>query len=155
MSAGFFLLGIPNPLLIALIIAVFDILPVLGTGGILVPWILYLLVTQNFHLAIGLGVLYGTVTVVRQFIEPKIVGKQLGLDPLVTLISIYLGYIWFGVSGMLLIPITMNIFIKLYSQGKLKQFVNFEELYKEDFEGSEASAAEDMKKSLKDRKRKK
>ena len=151
LSIGFFIVGIPNPLLVALLIAIFDILPVLGTGGVMVPWVIFMLITGNIHLAIGLAIIYAVVTVVRQFVEPKIVGDQLGLDPLVTLVSIYLGFIWFGVAGMLLVPITTNIFIKLYSQGKLKQFVNFEELYKEDFETEDAPVKPSMFRSLKNR----
>lgn len=151
LSIGFFIVGIPNPLLVALLIAIFDILPVLGTGGVMVPWIILMLITGNIHLAIGLAIIYAVVTVVRQFVEPKIVGDQLGLDPLVTLVSIYLGFIWFGVAGMLLVPITTNIFIKLYSQGKLKQFINFEELYKEDFETEDTSVKPSMLRSLKNR----
>ena len=151
LSIGFFIVGIPNPLLVALLIAIFDILPVLGTGGVMVPWVIFLLITGNIHLAIGLAVIYVVVTVVRQFVEPKIVGDQLGLDPLVTLVSIYLGFIWFGVAGMLLVPISTNIFIKLYAQGKLKQFINFEELYKEDFESEEPPEKLNVLRSLKNR----
>ena len=151
LSIGFFIVGIPNPLLVALLIAIFDILPVLGTGGVMVPWVIFMLITGNIHLAIGLAIIYVVVTVVRQFVEPKIVGDQLGLDPLVTLVSIYLGFIWFGVAGMLLVPISTNIFINLYSQGKLKQFINFEELYKEDFEPEDASVKPSVLRSLKNR----
>lgn len=132
LTIGFIFLGIPNPLLIALIIAIFDILPVLGTGGILIPWIVLQLVLGNWTLAGGLAILYGVVTVMRNILEPRIVGGQLGLDPLVTLVSIYLGFMWLGVFGMLLVPIATNIFLKLYQQGKLKSFINLEALYAED-----------------------
>lgn len=134
LSIGLTILKIPNSIFIAFLIAIFDILPVLGTGGIMVPWILISFILGNIQLGVGLLILYGIVTVVRQLIEPKIVGDQLGLNPLVALISIYLGFIWFGVTGMLLIPITANIFIHLYKDGKLKSFINFEELYTNDEE---------------------
>lgn len=134
LSIGLTILKIPNSIFIAFLIAIFDILPVLGTGGIMVPWILISFILGNIQLGVGLLILYGIVTVVRQLIEPKIIGDQLGLNPLVALISIYLGFIWFGVTGMLLIPITANIFIHLYKDGKLKSFINFEELYTNDEE---------------------
>ena len=108
---------------------IFDILPVLGTGGVLFPWILLELLLGNIPLAVGLAILYGVVWAVRNLAEPRIVGGELGLNPLVTLVSIYLGFTWFGVFGMLLVPVATNIFLKLYQQGKLKAFVNLEELY--------------------------
>ena len=129
LSIGFFILGIPYPLLVALLIAIFDILPVLGTGAVLFPWILLELLLGNIPLAVGLAILYGVVWAVRNLAEPRIVGGELGLNPLVTLVSIYLGFTWFGVFGMLLVPVATNIFLKLYQQGKLKAFVNLEELY--------------------------
>lgn len=137
LSIGLTILKIPNPIFIAFLIAIFDILPVLGTGGIMVPWILIVFILGNTPLGIGLLILYGVITVVRQLVEPKIVGDQLGLNPLVALISIYLGFIWFGVTGMLLIPIVANIFIRLYKEGKLTAFINFEELYFDDKERTE------------------
>lgn len=129
LSLGFFILGVPKPILVGLLIATFDILPVLGTGGVLVPWILLEVLLGNLPMAAGLGILYIVVTVVRNLAESRIVGGELGLNPLVTLVSIYLGFSWFGVFGMLLVPIATNIFLKLYQQGKLKAFVNLEELY--------------------------
>lgn len=145
LSLGFWILGIPTPFLFGLIISIFDILPVLGTGGILVPWIVVELFMGDFQMAGGLGILYGVVTVVRNLIEPKLVGDHLGLNPLVTLISIYLGFTWFGVFGMLLVPIGTNIFLKLYQQGKLKAFVNLEELYGEDGKYCENDEIEGVK----------
>ena len=82
-------------------------MPVLGTGGIVVPWIAFSFIVGDIRLGIGLLILYAVITVIRQFIEPRIVGYQLGLNPLVTLIAIYLGFIWFGVTGMFLIPISL------------------------------------------------
>ncbi len=137
LSVGLAILKIPNPIFIAFIIAIFDIMPVFGTGGIMVPWIIISFILGNNPLGFGLLILYGIVTIVRQVIEPKIVGDQLGLNPLVTLISIYLGFIWLGVFGMLLVPITANIFIRLYNEGKLTAFINFEELYFDDEEREE------------------
>ena len=123
---GFYILKIPNFILVAFLISLFDILPVLGAGGILIPWFVFAFISGNIHLGIGLVIIYAIVTLVRHFIEPKIVGDQLQLNPLVTLLSIYLGFIWFGVAGMLIIPMVTNILIKLYTNGQLKAFVNFQ-----------------------------
>ncbi len=120
LSIGLSILQIENAIGIAALIALADVFPVLGTGGILIPWSLISLLNANYTVAIGLIVIYLTILVVRNFAEPKIVGDQLGLHPLVTLISIYLGYLWMGVGGMILLPITMTIIIGLHRSGKIK-----------------------------------
>ncbi len=129
LSIGLTILKIPNSIFFAFLISLFDIMPVLGTGGIMVPWIIFTFIVGDVNLGVGLLILYGVITVIRQVIEPRIVGHQLGLNPLITLITIYLGFLWFGVTGMFLIPITTNILLRLYREGKLSSFINFEELY--------------------------
>ncbi|MBQ4146247.1 MAG: AI-2E family transporter, partial [Clostridia bacterium] len=71
------------------------------------------------YLALGLVLLYLIITAVRQFVEPKIVGDQLGLPPVVSIVCIYLGYIWFGILGVILIPVTVNILLCLQRAGKI------------------------------------
>ncbi len=90
---------------IAIGIAVFDILPVAGSGGILIPWALIALVSGNVGQCIGLLVIYAIITVIRQYIEPKIVGNSLGVHPLVTLAGLYFGLKLFGFMGMFIVPI--------------------------------------------------
>ncbi len=90
---------------IAIGIAVFDILPVAGSGGILIPWALVALVSGNVGQCIGLLVIYAIITVIRQYIEPKIVGNSLGVHPLVTLAGLYFGLKLFGFMGMFIVPI--------------------------------------------------
>lgn len=90
---------------IAICIAVFDILPVAGSGGILIPWLLIALVTGNVGQCVGLLILYAVITVIRQYIEPKIVGDSLGVNPLVTLAGLYFGLKLFGFMGMFIVPI--------------------------------------------------
>ena len=92
--------------------AIIDIIPVLGTGTVLLPWTLYSLITSNFKMAIGLIVMYVLITVIRQIIEPKFVAGQLGLSPIVTVIALYLGLKAFGVLGMFITPLVI-IMIKL------------------------------------------
>lgn len=90
---------------IAIGIAVFDILPVAGSGGILIPWSLIALVSGNVGQCVGLLILYAVITVIRQYIEPKIVGDSLGVNPLVTLAGLYFGLKLFGFMGMFIVPI--------------------------------------------------
>lgn len=97
---------------IALITAVVDIMPVLGTGTILIPWALYSFITSDTPFGIGLLVLYAFITVARQFIEPKLVAGQLGLPPFITIMGMYIGLKLFGVIGMLIVPLVI-IMLKL------------------------------------------
>ncbi|MBE6741197.1 MAG: sporulation integral membrane protein YtvI [Ruminococcaceae bacterium] len=92
---------------IAALIAIFDILPIAGSGGILIPWALFSLVMGNFKQAIGLIIMYVVITFIRQYIEPKIVGDTLGVHPLVTLMGLYFGLKLFGFMGMFIVPLTV------------------------------------------------
>lgn len=103
--------------IIAIATAIVDIIPVLGTGTILIPWALYSLITGNFALAIGLAVIYAAITVIRQVIEPKLVAGQLGLSPVVTITSLYLGLKIFGVLGMIIAPILVTMLKVLNDEG--------------------------------------
>ena len=117
---GLLILRVDGAVWIAAVIAVTDAFPVLGTGTIVLPWAVISLFKGELFFAAGLVILYMTVTVVRQFIEPKIVGDQLELPPIVAIISIYLGFIWFGIFGAILFPISMNILNSLQKAGKIK-----------------------------------
>ncbi len=104
------LLGImknPNYVWIAALIAIFDIMPVAGSGGILVPWALISLILGKYPQAIGLIVIYVIITVLRQYIEPKIVGDTLGVHPLITLMGLFFGLKLFGFLGMFIVPLTV------------------------------------------------
>ena len=97
---------------IAVVTAIVDIIPVLGTGTIVLPWAAYSFITGNIGMGIGLLVLYAVVTVIRQIVEPKLVSNQLGLPPFVTLIAMYLGLKIIGVLGVFILPI-LAIMLKL------------------------------------------
>lgn len=97
---------------IALGTAIVDIFPVLGTGTILWPWAFYSFISGDIPMAIGIMVLYAFITVMRQFIEPKLVAGQLGLPPFITIIGMYIGVKLFGFIGLFAVPLTI-IFIKL------------------------------------------
>ena len=102
--AGFLIIGVEYATLIALFVAVLDILPVFGVGTVLVPWSAVAFIMKDFSLGVGLLVLFLFITVLREIVEPKILGKNLGLHPLLTLILLYLGYSFFGFFGMVILP---------------------------------------------------
>lgn len=106
-------------LVIALGIAIFDIVPLLGAGGILFPWAAYALLTGNYPLAIGLVLMYIVIYILRQYIEPKIVGNQLGIHPLVTLAGLYIGLKLFGFMGMFIVPICLMTLKALNDAGTI------------------------------------
>ncbi len=101
---GLTVIGVDYAFTLAVIIALFDILPVLGTGGIYVPWAIVNFLMGNYKLGIALLVLYGIITVVRYMIEPKVVGQQLGIHPVVTLMSMFAGLKLIGAAGLILGP---------------------------------------------------
>ncbi len=132
---GLSILGVDNALGIAAIIAVFDILPVLGTGGIMIPWAIFSFSAGNYFLGVGLLVVYLITIIIRNFAEPKIIGMQLGLHPLVTLVTIYVGYRIYGILGMIGFPVCVTILIALHKTGRLK--------FKEEFFGIDSDPSEE------------
>lgn len=113
---GLVILQIPYALVWAAAICLVDTLPVLGTGAILLPWSLVCLLQGDSPRAIGLISTYITVTLVRSVLEPKFLGHHLGLDPLVTLIALYVGFRLWGIGGMILAPILTVIAIQLTAE---------------------------------------
>lgn len=105
LTAGFLLMRIPYAPLWAGLVAVVDAVPMLGTGTVLLPWALVCLLQGNGMRAMGLTALFGVALVTRTVLEPRLVGKQLGIDPLLTLLALYLGYRFWGIAGMLVTPI--------------------------------------------------
>ena len=121
MLTGLLILGRREVFLLALVIALLDVLPVLGVGVVLLPWSFYCFIVGQYGLGIGLLVLYLVHTVIRQLAEPKILGKSLGVHPIVTLVLLYVGYCLFGIFGILLVPIfTVLIFERYEYHGTLE-----------------------------------
>lgn len=115
--AGFFIIGVNFQFLLAFLIAFLDFLPFFGTGTALIPWALYKLMVGNYKLAAALIVLYVVTQLVRQLIQPKLVGDSMGLKPLVTLVLLYIGYKVGSVLGMIFaVPVGM-IVINLFKAG--------------------------------------
>ncbi len=101
---GFSILSLEYSFLPALLIAFVDIFPVLGVGTVLIPWAVITLLSGNYFLGFGLLILWAAVTVIRQIIEPRIVGGTLGIHPVLMLIGMYVGLRFFGLPGMILSP---------------------------------------------------
>ena len=122
LAVGLTILKVPNSISIALIIACVDILPVLGTGGIVIPWVIIEALQGKVVFSIGLLILYIIITIIRNIIEPKIVGEQIGLNPLIVLMSIFIGLKLFGFVGLLVLPIGITILVNLNKEGKINIF---------------------------------
>jgi len=122
LAIGLFIIGKPNAILIALLIATLDILPVLGTGGVMIPWTIMTFFQGNYQTAIGLLVVYIFVTIIRNILEPKIVGGQLGIHPVVALMSMFVGVNLLGVIGLFGFPITLSLLKYLNDTGIIKLF---------------------------------
>ena len=118
MTVGFFFLGIRYAPLWGAAVAAVDAFPVLGTGAVLLPWSLISFLQGDSGRAFGLLGLYGAAALIRSLLEPRLVGRQLGLDPLVTLIALYAGYRIWGLPGMILSPLIAVTVIQLVEARK-------------------------------------
>lgn len=114
---GFLILGVHFNLLLALLIAFLDFLPFFGTGTALIPWALYKFMMRDYRMVIGLLILYGVTQLVRQLIQPKLVGDSIGMRPLPTLVFLYAGYRIGGVFGMIFAVPAGMIVMNLYEAG--------------------------------------
>ena len=104
-GAGLLILRVSNPLFWAVVTALVDAVPMLGTGVVLIPWCLWSFLQGDSIRALGLLGLYVTAMLTRSALEPKLVGRQLGINPLLTLLALYAGYQIWGVAGMIFAPI--------------------------------------------------
>ena len=120
---GLLILGNDYALFVGLLLSILDFLPILGPAVVLLPWALISLVIGNFHQAIGLVVIYGVITIARQVLQPKIMGSQMGVHPLASLMSIFIGFRIFGLLGFILGPSLLMIFkaVKEANQDALYQ----------------------------------
>ena len=112
LSILFSVFGIEHPVVKAAAIAIFDIMPILGTGGIMIPWAITSLVLGYTKLGLVLLLIYAIVTVIRNYVEPKIVGAQLGLHPIITLVSMFIGLRLFGFLGLFGLPVGISFLWK-------------------------------------------
>lgn len=104
---GLLVLRVEYAITIGLITGLVDLLPYLGTGTVFIPWIVYLFFKGNYSLVIGLSILYAVVLIFRQIIEPKVVAENVGLDPLLTLVALFVGLQLFGFLGLIIGPVSL------------------------------------------------
>ena len=122
LSIGLWLLGVKKFAVIAAVIAVFDIVPVCGSGGVLVPWAVFSIFSGRYTFGAGIFAIYGIITVIRQITEPRIVGGQIGLPPVVTLMAMFSGLHFMGVIGLFAFPVALVILKFLNDKGRIKLF---------------------------------
>ncbi|HBZ81029.1 MULTISPECIES: sporulation integral membrane protein YtvI [Brevibacillus] len=126
---GLLIMRVEYAITIGLITGLVDLLPYLGTGTVFVPWIIYMFFKGNYTMVIGLSILYAVVLIFRQIIEPKVVAESVGLDPLLTLVALFVGLQLFGFLGLIIGPVSLvlinalvkaNVFVDIwmYIKGK-------------------------------------
>ena len=118
--AGFTLTGQSYGLLLALGLSILDFIPLVGAGTVMIPWAVIMLILDDYETATVLFVIWGIISIFRRFAEPKFVGDQTGLSPILSLISIYVGMKLFGVFGMVFGPIFVLVTINLVGMGIFK-----------------------------------
>lgn len=124
---GFSVGQVPFALLLAITVAIFDALPVFGSGAILLPWSLVALVQGDYMTVAVMLVMYVTIIITRQILEPRILGKQIGVPPLITLMSMYIGLKFIGIFGMLLGPVLVLVVKNLYIGGVFDRMLKKDE----------------------------
>lgn len=122
---GLIILKVDHAITIAVITGAIDLLPYLGTGIVFIPWILYMFFKGNYFLTIGLSILYITIVVQRQMMEPKVLSSNIGLNPLATLVAIFVGFQLWGFAGLIIGPVFLVVINTLYQTGVLKQIWNY------------------------------
>lgn len=111
---GLVILRIDHPFTIAIIIFLIDLIPYVGVGFFFIPWIVYSFLTKQFDIAIQLSVVYSVVILMRQFIEPRMIAKQIGIHPLVALLVLFTGFQYFGLIGIIITPLILIVISTLY-----------------------------------------
>ena len=118
--AGFLLVGQSYALLLALGLAILDFIPLLGSGTVMIPWAVFAFLTRSYPTAISVILIWSVIAVFRRVAEPKIVGDQTGLSPVLSLVSIYVGMKLAGVTGMILGPIVVLVVLNLAGIGMFR-----------------------------------
>ena len=122
---GLSILNVEYALLIAIAVAIFDALPLFGSGAILWPWLIVSFLGGSVKMGVGLLIVYLSIIFTRQMIEPKIVSTNIGLHPILTLMAMYVGFKLFSIGGMILGPVTLMFLISFYKAGLLEPIIRF------------------------------
>lgn len=115
-AAGLYILGVKQALTIGFICGILDILPIVGPSMIFIPWIIYEFLAGKIVFALGLAFLYILLQVVREILEVKLVGKKLRIHPVITIISLYVGVVIFGIYGVIFGPLMVILAKELYNK---------------------------------------
>lgn len=150
---GFLLMRLDYAVVLAIVISLVDALPVFGTGTVLIPWALFSLLTGAYMRGLYLILLYIVIVIVRNAIEPKILGTRIGLNPLLMLICLYLGYVTLGFIGMFVLPVCLIAIERLQAWGYINIF-NTPDYMRSEIEDY-PDPVETIKKSIKKQKNKK
>jgi sporulation integral membrane protein YtvI len=122
---GLVILNVKYAITISLLIGLCDLMPYLGVGAFMVPWIIFLFIQGNLYLGIGVSVVYTIVLVVRQIIEPKVLATSVGLNALATLVSMFIGLKLFGVLGLIIGPVSLIILTAFHNANVFKDIRDF------------------------------
>lgn len=132
---AFLILRQEYPLTLALVVAIIDALPILGTGIVLTPWAIYSAVTGNLALGLGLLITYVIILIVRQLVEPRVVSHNIGVHPFLTLLAMYIGFKIFGLVGLIIGPVVLvifkNVFAVMFEVGYFKNLFVYKKENKE------------------------
>lgn len=142
---GISLVGFKNAALIALVITVFDILPVVGSGLIMFPWAVTTLIQGNLGRGLGLLAVWLVIIIVRNVIEPRIIGHHVGMHPIITLMAMILGVKLFGGIGLFALPIMLAIIKRMHDQGSIKLYRSLTEQEKADIAATPPAAPKKKK----------
>lgn len=121
LSISLTIIGVPYPILIAIGISILDILPIVGSGIVMVPWSIISFITSNNKIGINLAIVFAILVIIRQIIEPRILGKEIGIRPLYTFVATILGSIILGPIGVILGPLIAVIINSVLKIIKTKQ----------------------------------
>ncbi|MDP5275076.1 sporulation integral membrane protein YtvI [Chengkuizengella axinellae] len=123
---GLLILGVDYALVIALLIIIVDLLPILGTGSFIMPWAIYNFIAGNIFVGVGLVILFLVITIFRRIVEPKILGKSIGIGALSALISLYVGFQLMGLVGLFLGPLVVILYQAMRDEGLIKINIKFD-----------------------------
>lgn len=124
-TIGLLFLQVDHALTIGLLIALVDLLPLLGTGIVFIPWIGYLFLMANYPLTIGLTILYMIIIISRQVLEPKIIAVNIGIHPLVALLTLFVSMQFWGITGIIIAPFLLVLTNACYKSGLVWQVWHF------------------------------
>lgn len=166
LAIGFSILGIDYAFIIAIGVAILDLLPFFGTGTVLLPWATVEFFSGDYTMVIGLLIIWGVGQLARQIIQPKIVGDSVGLAPIPTLLLLYVGYKSAGVMGMIIAVPVGIIVLNMYEEGVFDTTINslkvlyagisnFRHLTEEDMQAVERYKEEEMRSKEREEKRNK